>query len=143
MDQINKALLNQLTQKIGVTKGMQMSDEEIEKSFDKSELDLIEKAMGEGSKGGKIIGHTKSGKPIYENHDHPEHASFTSEDHRDAAYAHGDKADKEEKKENRYGSDAMDYGVKGAGEKADKARAQKEHHNKMYTEHMKIARKEK
>lgn len=68
MDQINKALLNQLTQKIGVMKGMQMSDEEIEKSFDKSELDLIEKAMGEGSKGGKIIGHTKSGKPIYEEH---------------------------------------------------------------------------
>lgn len=44
MDQINKVLLNQLTQKIGVMKGMQMSDEEIEKSFDKSELDLIEKA---------------------------------------------------------------------------------------------------
>lgn len=65
MDQINKALLNQLTQKIGVMKGMQMSDEEIEKSFNKSELDLIEKARGEGSKGGKIVGHTKTGKPIY------------------------------------------------------------------------------
>lgn len=42
MDQINKALLNQLTQKIGVMKGMQMSGEEIEKSFDKSELDPID-----------------------------------------------------------------------------------------------------
>jgi len=39
---------------------------------------LIEKAQiendlekgGEGSKGGKIIGHTKSGKPVYESSDH-------------------------------------------------------------------------
>lgn len=28
-------------------------------------IDLLEKG-GEGSKGGKVIGHTKSGKPIYE-----------------------------------------------------------------------------
>lgn len=28
----------------------------------------IEKSMGEGSKGGKVIGHTKSGHPIYDSH---------------------------------------------------------------------------
>lgn len=28
----------------------------------------IEKSGGEGSRGGKVIGHTKSGKPIYERH---------------------------------------------------------------------------
>lgn len=43
---------------------------------------------GEGSRGGKIIGHTESGKPIYENHDHPAHKNFTSNDHTDAVYAH-------------------------------------------------------
>ena len=29
-------------------------------------LDLLIKGGGEGSRGGKVIGHTKSGKPIYE-----------------------------------------------------------------------------
>lgn len=29
----------------------------------------IEKSMGEGSRGGKVIGHTKSGQPIYEHFD--------------------------------------------------------------------------
>lgn len=43
---------------------------------------------GEGSRGGKIIGHTKSGKPIYSDHLHPSHASFTHDDHMDASLAH-------------------------------------------------------
>lgn len=38
----------------------------------------------EGSKGGKIIGHTQSGKPIYENADHPSHQDFSDQDHIDA-----------------------------------------------------------
>ena len=42
---------------------------------------------GEGSKGGHIIGHTKSGKPIYENSIHSS-ADFTHEDHSDAMSAH-------------------------------------------------------
>jgi hypothetical protein len=68
----------------------------IEKSFSTSnDLEkgatlhpLLQNALekgGEGSKGGKIIGHTKSGKPIYENANHPEHANFTRRDHSDAA----------------------------------------------------------
>jgi hypothetical protein len=75
MDQINKALLNQLTQKIGVMKGMQMSDEEIEKSFDKSELDLIEKAVVENNieKGGSraILGEIRKfgGRDYIKTHD--------------------------------------------------------------------------
>ena len=32
--------------------------------------DDIEKGKGEGSRGGKVIRHTKSGKPIYEDHNH-------------------------------------------------------------------------
>lgn len=43
---------------------------------------------GEGSKGGKIIGHTRSGKPIYANHNHPSHESFSEDDHRDALRHH-------------------------------------------------------
>lgn len=32
-----------------------------------------------------VIGQTTSGKPIYENHKHPAHQSFTSSEHGDAA----------------------------------------------------------
>ena len=43
---------------------------------------------GEGSRGGKIIGHPSSGKPIYMNHNHPTHKEFSSSDHRDAVKLH-------------------------------------------------------
>ena len=42
---------------------------------------------GPGSRGGKIIGRTKSGKPIYASHNHPTHKEFSSSDHRDAVTA--------------------------------------------------------
>lgn len=45
---------------------------------------------GEGSKGGKVIGHTESGKAIYMSHGHPSHANFTKEDHEFAAFLHGE-----------------------------------------------------
>ena len=48
---------------------------------------MIEKG-GEGSRGGKVIGHTRLGKPIYEHSDHPGHANFTHEDHHDARKVH-------------------------------------------------------
>lgn len=53
----------------------------------------IEKG-GEGSRGGKIIGHTKSGKPIYESVGgsvkkfNKDHSHFSSEDHRESADLH-------------------------------------------------------
>jgi hypothetical protein len=57
-------------------------------------LGNLEKALsGEGSRGGKIIGHTKTGKPIYENADHPEHKDFTSKEHQDAADLHAKRAE--------------------------------------------------
>jgi len=46
--------------------------------------DILEKS-GEGSRGGKVIGHTKSGKPIYDDPNHESHKNFTSEDHYNAA----------------------------------------------------------
>ena len=66
----------------------------IQKSKDESN---IEKG-GEGSKGGKVIGHTKSGKPIYDSHDHESHKHFTSEDHKNAADLHTKIQEKNEDK---------------------------------------------
>ncbi len=40
---------------------------------------------GEGSRGGKVIGHTSGGKPIYQNHNHPSHKGFSPKDHDEAA----------------------------------------------------------
>lgn len=55
----------------------------------KSQENDIEKG-GEGSKGGKIIGHTKSGKPIYKTSSFQDNkkAGFSAQDHRDAANIH-------------------------------------------------------
>jgi hypothetical protein len=52
--------------------------------FDAEAGEILTKAKGEGSKGGKVIGHTKSGKAIYEA-EHASHRAFTKEDHQDAA----------------------------------------------------------
>ena len=49
----------------------------------------IEKA-GEGSRGGKIIGHTSRGKPIYESANHPGHKDFTPAEHFEAGSQHFD-----------------------------------------------------
>lgn len=43
---------------------------------------------GEGSRGGKIIGHTKSGKPVYSSHGHPSHGSFSKSEHIEAGRLH-------------------------------------------------------
>ena len=43
---------------------------------------------GEGSRGGNVIGHTKSGKPIYGHHLHEGHMGFNMDDHKDAANFH-------------------------------------------------------
>ena len=52
-------------------------------------MDVFEKG-GEGSRGGKVIGHTKSGKPIYAETNAKHESTYNSQDHKDAAYAHLD-----------------------------------------------------
>lgn len=42
----------------------------------------------EGERGGKIIGHTGSGRPVYESHKHPAHNKLNAQDHREAAEMH-------------------------------------------------------
>lgn len=59
-------------------------DEEEEPTEDKTD---IEKG-GEGSKGGKVIGHTASGKPIYASRDSNFGRDFSHQDHHEAAQAH-------------------------------------------------------
>ena len=53
--------------------------------------DFVSKAHGEGSRGGHIIGHTKTGKAVYADksgHDRS-YAHFSHEDHQDAGKLHG------------------------------------------------------
>lgn len=67
----------------------QQGKPELGKIFDTALNDIknvLNKA--EGSRGGHVIGHTKSGKPIYSNNSHPDHDNFTSEEHREAAEHH-------------------------------------------------------
>lgn len=60
----------------------------IRDQFQKSKIeDNLEKG-GEGSRGGKIIGHTKSGKPVYEDKKAHDYKGFSYEDHADAGKIH-------------------------------------------------------
>lgn len=81
----------------------------IKKSEDSSPLsaaqeleDAIKKG-GEGSRGGKVIGHTKSGKPIYENlkADSEEYSDFSIRDHQDASDLHDKKSVKHYNKDDK------------------------------------------
>lgn len=56
----------------------------IEKSDEANELEK----GGEGSKGGKIIGHTRSGKAIYDKIGHASYSNFDHKDHMDASNVH-------------------------------------------------------
>jgi hypothetical protein len=73
---------------VNVLNSPSKEDDKKEAKDQKKELDEELKKGGEGSKGGKIIGHTKSGKPIYENHLHSSHEKFNKQDHLDAKEHH-------------------------------------------------------
>lgn len=55
----------------------------------KAEEHILEKG-GEGTRGGKVIGHTESGKPIYANKKAHEYTDFNAKEHKEAAWAHGE-----------------------------------------------------
>lgn len=50
------------------------------------ETGSIEKS--EGARGGHVIGHTKSGKPIYNHASHSAHKNFTPDEHGEASDLH-------------------------------------------------------
>ena len=64
-----------------------------------AEIQTLEQkiAAETGPRGGKIIGKTKSGKPIYDTANHSAHKDFSKEDHADAQAAHEKLADKAHK----------------------------------------------
>ena len=71
----------------------------IMKSFSEdSTSKLFEKS--EGARGGKVIGHTTSGKPIYDSANHPSHSNFTSKDHAQAGALQAKRAFEEHRKAN-------------------------------------------
>lgn len=58
-----------------------------------AQLEKLEKASkGEGSKGGKVIGHTRSGKAVYAANKSNSYKDFSPQDHRDAASIHRDES---------------------------------------------------
>ena len=71
-----------------------------ENQIEKSDESDLEKG-GEGSRGGQVIGHTQSGKPIYMattgqhyGKAHPKNSHFTAQDHEDAAKVHDERKKK-------------------------------------------------
>jgi hypothetical protein len=74
-------------------------------TFDKAieQLDSLMKG-GEGSKGGHVIGHTSSGKPIYSNKKAHQYKDFNHRDHSDAAYLHSREASKHNGARTSFGS---------------------------------------
>jgi len=60
------------------------------------QLDTLIKG-GEGSRGGHVIGHTKSGKPVYLKQNADKYKDFSAQDHKDAGDLHADKARNHEK----------------------------------------------
>jgi hypothetical protein len=103
---------------------------------EKSDDNNIEKA--EGSRGGKVIGHTKSGKPIYEKHEQQHTQHYTAEDHSDAMSAHMKAAKRHSEKAKSYdqkASNAYDRGHEDTyerhGRSAEKSQKQSQHHSSM------------
>jgi hypothetical protein len=82
VEEFNKGILKSST-------GELITDRSEALRFALSEAGIeIEKSGGEGSRGGKVIGHTKSGKPIYDTFEHEGHKSFDKYDHSDAVKLH-------------------------------------------------------
>ncbi len=75
---------------------------------------------GEGSRGGKIIGHTKTGKPVYANKDYHEYKDFSEKDHRDASKLHHEKKQEYTK--------GVSHGTTIKGEKMYKNQNWSKHH---------------
>lgn len=89
--------------------------------------DTLEKS-GEGSKGGKVIGHTKSGKPVYESKHADHYTDFSRQDHADAKNLHKEKAQRHAK--------AAD---KSRDSKSQEKRGSAKKHSEYYDNHMKMA----
>jgi len=98
------------------------------KPHKKSE-DSVDKAMGEGARGGKIIGHTQSGKPIYAASGNRNHKMFGKQDHEDAAVTHRDLMDSKAHEGMRLGNPDGTISMKDMKRKEQLTKQIKEHRN--------------
>lgn len=100
-DSVTVAQANQAEGPKGAFLVKSFSDAELESLFESTDMwaegkkaeATLEKANGEGSKGGKVVGHTKSGKPVYATSKHDSYLDFSSHDHEDAQHIHTFKGD--------------------------------------------------
>jgi hypothetical protein len=69
--------------------------EKILSCYGQESIDIVK---SEGDRGGKIIGHTRSGKPIYDSFNHEGHRDFSKQDHTDAESVHVGLANKLKKR---------------------------------------------
>ena len=99
--------------------GQMMRRSEDSNREEEADFDVV-KGAGEGSRGGRVIGHTRSGKPIYADGKGVE--GYSRRDHADASQVHGQEAEDLHKL----------GGTAGGGEKAA-------HHEKLETHHFDAA----
>lgn len=117
---------NELRDKL--TKGV-ITEDLYSKAIEQLDGLMMKAKSGEGSRGGHIIGHTKSGKPVYSGKkaEHKDYKEFTSQDHKDAASLHGEKAEGHQGSIN---STAQEHAKNQLATLA-------QHHREMVVDHMK------
>lgn len=93
------------------------------------QLNSLVKAKGEGSRGGHVIGHTKSGKPVYGDKHAKDYKHFSINDHKDAAHYHALENIKHKNS------------ITGGSLKNDYHEAMAKHHDQVVEEHQNEANK--
>ena len=93
----------------------------------------------EGAKGGHVIGHTKSGKPIYGDKKAGEHKGFVRQDYKDAAKFHSDAARVHKEKAEEHDREAIKHGIESNSERSQELMARHDedrvHHEKQAKKH--------
>jgi len=93
---------------------------------------LMKAGKGEGSRGGRVIGHTRSGKPIYasssRNKWKEHHKNFTEQDHKDAEHVHSQFQDHHENEQERHDDIADEHAT-------ERREREKLKHEKMSDDH--------
>ena len=89
--------------------------DELIKAYDEQKIE-----KSEGSRGGKVIGHTKSGKPIYANKEASTYTDFSSKDHKDAAELHNERMNHHDRMAQKYSDES-----KSSAEEASQQRLER------------------
>ena len=82
------SLLEESFDKVGGYVDLEPVHHDMKKMYKEEMEDSNEMDEAESARGGKVIGHTKSGKPIYDKSNHPSHRKFDATDHNDAMKLH-------------------------------------------------------